>query len=229
MNHESSKNENALYILGSRGHGSEVLEAARAASASESSGDRLVVEGFLDDDPALMGTEVQGSRVLGPLDDPRLEGANAALGVGYPQTKLRVVSRVKSLRPRWPTIVHPASTVASMTGLGGGVLVQAGAVLSTNIALGDFTTVNLAATLSHDVVVEPFATVSPGAHVGGNVRIGEGAFIGIGASVVQGTTIGAWSVVGAGAVVVHDVEPNTVVAGVPARIISRRSEGWQHG
>lgn len=57
--------------------------------------------------------------------------------------------------------------------------------------------------------------------VTGAIRIGRGAWIGAGAVVLPGVTVGAYSVVGAGAVVRHDVEPYSVVAGVPARLIRR--------
>ena len=52
-----------------------------------------------------------------------------------------------------------------------------------------------------------------------NTRIGSGAWIGAGVTVRPGTIVGAGSVVAAGAVVVHDVRPDTLVAGVPAREI----------
>jgi tetrahydrodipicolinate N-acetyltransferase len=39
--------------------------------------------------------------------------------------------------------------------------------------------------------------------------------------VIQGVEIGDGAVVGAGAVVVADVQPGTVVVGVPARVLRR--------
>jgi serine acetyltransferase len=53
------------------------------------------------------------------------------------------------------------------------------------------------------------------------VEIGDRVFIGFGAVIMPGLTIGSDSVIGAGAVVTKDVPPNTVVAGVPARVIGR--------
>jgi UDP-2-acetamido-3-amino-2,3-dideoxy-glucuronate N-acetyltransferase len=47
----------------------------------------------------------------------------------------------------------------------------------------------------------------------------KGASIGSGAVIMCGVTIGERSIVGAGAVVTRDVPPDTVVAGVPARIL----------
>lgn len=51
-------------------------------------------------------------------------------------------------------------------------------------------------------------------------NIGKGCFIGYGACIMPGVTLGDHVVVGANAVVTHDVEPYSIVAGVPARVIS---------
>lgn len=47
----------------------------------------------------------------------------------------------------------------------------------------------------------------------------KGAGIGISATILCGITIGENAIVGAGAVVTRDVPPNSVVAGVPTRMI----------
>ncbi|MEX0885733.1 MAG: acyltransferase [Phycisphaeraceae bacterium] len=58
----------------------------------------------------------------------------------------------------------------------------------------------------------------------GGIDVGRGAWIGAGAIVLDGVKIGAHAIVAAGAVVTHDVEPYTVVAGVPARPLKDRRE-----
>ena len=54
------------------------------------------------------------------------------------------------------------------------------------------------------------------------VALGDGCDIGSGSVILPGVTIGSGAIVGAGAVVTRDVEPLTVVAGVPARLLRRR-------
>jgi maltose O-acetyltransferase len=53
------------------------------------------------------------------------------------------------------------------------------------------------------------------------ISIGSGAWIGSRSTLLPGVTIGAGAVVAAGSVVYHDVAPNTLVGGVPARPIKK--------
>ena len=62
------------------------------------------------------------------------------------------------------------------------------------------------------------------------ITIGRGAWIGFDCCVLPGVTIGDGSVVGARSVVRSDVEPFTIVAGNPARMIRRfTDEEMAHG
>lgn len=75
------------------------------------------------------------------------------------------------------------------------------------------------ATLNHAVAPDDRGTMIPAP-----VHIGNRVWIGSNATVLPGVTIGDGAIVAAGAVVTRDVPENTVVGGVPARIIRTISE-----
>jgi acetyltransferase-like isoleucine patch superfamily enzyme len=52
----------------------------------------------------------------------------------------------------------------------------------------------------------------------------DDVWIGHGATILKGVTIGMGSIVSAGAVVTKDVEPYSIVGGVPARVIKSRKQ-----
>lgn len=68
----------------------------------------------------------------------------------------------------------------------------------------------------HDVQSEDFAPVC------GIVEIGDYVFIGPRAIIQPGVKIGKGAIVAAGAVVTKDVEPLTIVGGVPAQLVGER-------
>ena len=72
------------------------------------------------------------------------------------------------------------------------------------------------ATLNHGFSNETRGTTYPSP-----VNIGENVWIGSSATILPGVTIGDNSIIAAGAVVTKDVPENTVVAGVPAKILKK--------
>ena len=77
-------------------------------------------------------------------------------------------------------------------------------------------------TLEHDLSDPEFKSR------GGPVEIGKRVFIGARAVILPGVKIGEGAAVAAGAVVTMDVEPYTIVGGVPARPIGRRPQNLDY-
>lgn len=92
----------------------------------------------------------------------------------------------------------------------GGIFIEDGALIGHNVVL---------ATLNHARSPEDRSSMIPAPiHIGRNVWIGSNA------TVLPGVTIGDGAIVAAGAVVTRDVPENTVVGGVPAKVIRHLSE-----
>lgn len=89
----------------------------------------------------------------------------------------------------------------------GGITIGNGAMLGHNVVLATATH-DLAPSKSRKLHYKP-------------IVIGDNAWIGSNAVILQGVTVGEWAVVAAGAVVTKDVEPFTVVGGIPAKFIKK--------
>ena len=92
----------------------------------------------------------------------------------------------------------------------GGVYIGDNAFIGHNVCI---------LTLNHDFDPEKRANLYPNP-----VHIGNSAWLGSNATILPGITIGDGAVVAAGAVVTKDVPANTIVAGVPAKIIKKVDE-----
>lgn len=214
-----------IVIYGAGGQGREVLQLIRDLNAVQPEWDCV---GFLVDERFPSPGEVAGLPVLGGLDwlvaHPEVQ---VVVAVGAPAGRRALVAQIRErCANAFPSLVHPRAWVGDGVELGEGVLVCAGAMLTTDIRVGAHVHLNVGVTLAHDDVLEDFVTLAPGVHVAGWVRLREGAELGIGCNVIPRRTVGAWTVVGAGAVVTADLDGDCVAVGVPARPIRRRSPGW---
>lgn len=99
----------------------------------------------------------------------------------------------------------------------GGITIGDGTLIGHGVTL---------ATLNHDENPERRAVLYPAP-----IQIGRRVWIGSGATVLPGVTIGDGAIVAAGAVVTRDVPPETVVAGVPARLLRpiRKADAFASG
>jgi maltose O-acetyltransferase len=77
-------------------------------------------------------------------------------------------------------------------------------------------------TINHDMGP---SSARCGPQVAAPITIGDGVWIASRVTVLPGVSIGDGAVVAAGAVVSRDVEPNTLVAGVPARLVRMLDDG----
>lgn len=90
---------------------------------------------------------------------------------------------------------------------------RVGIIIGNNVNVSFGTTI---LTLSHDAHSKDFSCVA------GIVTLHDNSWIGAKAIILPGVTIGEGAVVAAGAVVTHDIEPYTIVGGVPAHCIGTR-------
>lgn len=178
------------------------------------------IAGFVDDDPSAANlhlAERLGAKVIGPVSSLAVGGAAAVVAIGSPTVRRAVVERLGRADLVWPALVHPDSTVGQDVRLGDGVVIAAGARLSTNIEVGHHVHIDQNATVGHDARLGDYSRLNPQACVSGSVTLEDGVLVGAGATVLPGLVVGANTVVGAGAVVVRSARNGSVVKGIPAK------------
>ena len=114
------------------------------------------------------------------------------------------------------------------------------------VSIGDYTSIWYGTVISarHEITIGSHCAISwnctiidndmheivdrrePRSRTNSAVRIGDHVWIGASAIVLKGVTIGENAVVAAGARVTHEVPPNTLVAGAPAKPV-RTIAGWR--
>jgi acetyltransferase EpsM len=202
-------------IAGAGGHAKVVGDALLAAGNAE-------LVSFLDDDPRLVGTELLGYPVVGPIADwPHLAIDAVVVAIGDNRTRKVLFEALVAGGASPLSVVHPRCVLAKGIRIGVGTVVFANVCVNVGSVIDDDVILNTGCSVDHDCHIASHVHLAPGVRLAGGVRIGEGAFLGIGAVALPGVVIGAWATVGAGAVVLGDVREGATVVGVPAREVKR--------
>lgn len=211
-----------VIIIGAGGHGRVVADILLQARKE------ATILGFLDDNPTEWNKQITGLPVLGGISRvtelcSKYSTLSAVVAVGDNNTRKRIVAGLQGKQLNFINAVHPKAVIGKDIIMGVGVMMMAGSVINTGATIGSHSIINTSSTVDHDCKIGDFAHISPGANLGGAVEIGEAAHVGIGVAVLPGKHIGSGAVIGAGAVVVEDIPENVVAAGVPARVIRKKT------
>lgn len=205
--------------LGAGGHAKVMIEILQQQPEY-----KLV--GLLDPGPELQGKRLLGVPVVGAddalpalIDDGVTHFFVGLGGTGnvLPRKRLYEMGCGFGLTPA--DAIHPRAIVSPSATLGAGVVICAGAIIGAEAHLGKDVMVNTGAIVEHDCRIGDHVHIATGAQLASTVLVASDAHVGAGATVRQCIQIGRQAIVGAGSVVVKDVLPETVVVGVPARVL----------
>lgn len=115
-----------------------------------------------------------------------------------------------------------------------------GLVVGRRTAIGPYSWIGASGSvfIGNDVLMGPRVIILPENHLFGDlertiasqgvaradIRIEDNCWLGADVKVLAGVSIGSGSVIAAGAVVRSDIPPNSVAAGVPARVLRNRTQ-----
>ncbi len=203
-----------IVVIGAGGHAKVVIGALLRSGRT--------VEGAVDIDSELWGTEILGIPIIG--DDSSLRArkpdeVDLVIGIGFLQDCMARRSAFERFRDggyRFSAVLDPSAVIADGSDLGDGAQAMAGAVIQPGSRIGANAIINTGASVDHDCRVGDHAHIAPGAVLCGGVRVGAGTLIGAGATVIPNITIGPGALVAAGSTVARDIAAGERVAGVPA-------------
>ena len=191
-----------MYLYGASGHAKVIIDIIRSMG--------LPVDGIFDDNDAL--------KTLSGIEVAHKWSGQSPIIISIGNNKIRKLI-AERLGCEFGKAIHPSSVISTSVSIDVGTVVMAGAIINAEANIGKNCIINTGASIDHECVIGDFVHIAPHSTICGNVYVGEGSWVGAGATVLPGINIGRWCTIGAGAVVIRDVADNTVVAGVPAKII----------
>lgn len=143
-----------------------------------------------------------------------------ALGIGNPILRRKMNDKFSSLGGELTSLISPRANIGSYgVSIGDGCNVMDGAILSNDVKVGKGVIVYYNSIVTHDCRIGDFVEISPNVQILGRVKISNYCQIGSNATILPDLRIGENVIIGAGAVVTKDIPENTMVMGVPAKIV----------
>jgi 2,3,4,5-tetrahydropyridine-2-carboxylate N-succinyltransferase/tetrahydrodipicolinate N-acetyltransferase len=123
--------------------------------------------------------------------------------------------------------IEPGAIIRDGAVIGDGAVIMMGAVINIGAVVGEGSMIDMGAILGGRATVGKNCHIGAGAVLAGVIEppsakpvvVEDNVLVGANAVALEGVRIGRGAVVAAGAVVIEDVPAETVVAGIPARIV----------
>jgi len=216
-----------LYIIGAGGFGREVAWLVRRINETQLTQPIWNVKGFIDDNPTLLNTTLDGYKVIGNCDDlialsKADENTYCVCAIGGAKTRKRIVQKLGD-KVRFATVIDPDVKMSESVEVGVGTIICSGTIITVDERIGNHVIINLDCTIGHDDVIDDFVTLYPSVNVSGSCHLCECAEMGTGSQIIQGLTVGVGTIVGAGACVVKDILSEVTAVGCPAKVIKKNN------
>ncbi len=213
-------------IVGARGSGLKALQIVEDRIDDGDSSLNLI--GFVDDDPALAGTDFHDYPVIGGTEALVERAGRSEIdvicAVGDPVARHYIVTRLTGTRARFPNAFHPSAQISRRAVLGRGNLMSQNVVLQAGVRMGDFNAMNMAAVFGPLAEVGSFCTINAHVMLASESVAEDFCYVGMGAKVDARLRLGRGTRVGANAFVTKPTEPWTTVFGLPAKVIRPRND-----
>lgn len=207
-----------MIIAGAKGFAKEVLEVLVQLNYDYNK------IAFFDNINKVIPEKLFGSfKVLRCEDDIiefKNDNSDFTLGVGNPIIRYKMYELLNGYGLKLKSVISPKSSIGHFNvEIGEGINLMTGSIITNDIKIGKAALINLNCTIGHDSDLGDFVELSPGVHVSGNCTIGNFCSLGTNSTLLPGVTLGKNVIVGAGSVVTKDIPENSLVIGIPGKII----------
>ncbi|KGA98887.1 2,3,4,5-tetrahydropyridine-2,6-carboxylate N-succinyltransferase [Alkalihalobacillus alcalophilus ATCC 27647 = CGMCC 1.3604] len=128
--------------------------------------------------------------------------------------------------------IEPGAIIRDQVEIGNNAVIMMGASINIGAVVGEGTMIDMNAVLGGRATVGKNCHIGAGSVLAGVIEppsaqpviVEDDVVVGANVVVLEGVRVGKGAVLAAGAVVTEDVPPNTVVAGIPARVIKEIDE-----
>ncbi|MDY4279992.1 MAG: acetyltransferase [[Pasteurella] mairii] len=141
------------------------------------------------------------------------------ISIGNNDYRLEKFLKLQQLGCNIINVIDKTALVSENTTLGKGLFIGKMAIINSGVTIGDNVIINTKALIEHGCVIGNHCNISTNTTLNGDVIVDDYCFVGSSAVLNGQLRIGENSVIGSGAVVIRNVQPRTVVVGVPAKFI----------
>lgn len=128
--------------------------------------------------------------------------------------------------------IEPGAVIRDMVEIGNNCVIMMGAVINIGAVIGERTMIDMNTVIGGRAIIGSDCHIGAGTVIAGVVEppnaqpviVGNNVVMGANAVILEGVKIGNGCVIAAGCVVIADVSDNSVVAGVPGKIIKTVDE-----
>lgn len=211
-----------VILIGTGGHAAEVREYINYHNRV-SPDDFIQIIGFLDENAELHKHYNYPEPYLGTVDNHDIQAdIEYMFCFANMVYKEKLVKQFKEQGATFFKFIHPTALISESSKIGQGVLISHNASVGPMVVVGDFNILNSRCTIGHDTVLGDFNFISPQVSLSGNTKVGNHNMFGVNSATIPGVSLGNNNTIGAGSIITKNVEHNSVVVGVPGKVIKRK-------
>lgn len=176
----------------------------------------IKVDSIFDDNPEL--NKLNTYNVIGPYFSNYKSELKLIISIGNNNIRKEIS---KTVLHGFSIARHISALIDDSVRIGEGSAIFHNSTIQRDTVIGQHCIINTNASIDHDCSIDDFVHISPSATICGNVRISEGSHIGANATILPNVTIGKWCVIGAGSLITKNIPDNSLVVGVPGKVIKK--------